>query len=154
LGHIAGSLLVPLPELERRAGELPRGRPLLMVCRSGARSGRACAQVAALGLGPATNLAGGMIGWNRAGLPLERERPASRAALLASAAAWLAQVTGKTPEAVGAELHARLAEQGETREAPSRAGVASALDWIEGAAGTPPDRDLSLAAFRAALAEL
>ena len=38
LGHVSGSLLIPLPELEARAAELPRGRALLLVCRSGARS--------------------------------------------------------------------------------------------------------------------
>ena len=53
LGRVRGSTLVPLPELEERARELPRGRPLLLVCRSGARSGKACEQLAALGIGPA-----------------------------------------------------------------------------------------------------
>ncbi|HJU83431.1 MAG TPA: rhodanese-like domain-containing protein [Holophagaceae bacterium] len=37
-GHAEGSLLLPLQELEERYDELPRDRPLLMVCRSGARS--------------------------------------------------------------------------------------------------------------------
>ncbi|HJW09579.1 MAG TPA: rhodanese-like domain-containing protein [Holophagaceae bacterium] len=37
-GHAEGTLLLPLQELGRRFEELPRDRPLLMVCRSGGRS--------------------------------------------------------------------------------------------------------------------
>ncbi len=37
-GHAEGSLLMPLQEFGERFRELPRDRPLLMVCRSGARS--------------------------------------------------------------------------------------------------------------------
>jgi rhodanese-related sulfurtransferase len=154
LGHVRGARLIPLPELEARAGELPHGRALLLVCRSGARSAKACQQLEALGYGPAHNLTGGMIAWNRAGLVVERPRYANTAALVDNALAWLAQVTAQTPADVRARLDGAL---GTGAEAPSRADAARALDWIEQAAraaGPPPDTDLSLAAFRAALAAL
>ena len=70
LGHIEGARLIPLPELQKRAGELPRNRVILLVCRSGARSAKACAQLGEAGFVSITNLAGGMIAWNREGLPV------------------------------------------------------------------------------------
>jgi rhodanese-related sulfurtransferase len=146
LGRVRGAILVPLPELDARASELPAGRPLLLVCRSGSRSGRACEKLAALGLGPALNLAGGMIAWNRAQLPVECTEPGSLAELVASASAWLAQVGGLAPEAVGLPL-----------AQPTRERIEALLARIEegfrrGAA--PPDLDLTLASFRRSLARL
>jgi rhodanese-related sulfurtransferase len=154
LGHVQGARLIPLPELEARARELPKGEPLLLICRSGARSLKACQQLEALGHGPTHNLTGGMIAWSRAGLPVERARYASVAALVDNALAWLAQVTAQTPADARAKLDAAL---GIAVEAPSRSDGARALDWIEAAAraaGPPPDTELSLAAYHAALAAL
>ncbi len=70
-GHIAGALLIPLPELSQRAYEIPRDRPVVMVCRSGRRSQAACEALARAGYDNVQNLAGGMIAWKRAGLPTE-----------------------------------------------------------------------------------
>ncbi len=42
-GHAAQSTWLPLHELEARILELPADKPLLLVCRSGARSGQAAA---------------------------------------------------------------------------------------------------------------
>ncbi len=147
LGHVAGAVLIPLPELEARAAELPRNRALLLICRSGMRSAKACQQLEAQGFGPATNLAGGMIAWNHAGLERAMPRYADAAQLLENALAWLAQVTAQPRDAVRASL----------QQEAGGGDVQRALDWIESrarAAGTPPDTDLSLAAFRAALAQL
>jgi hypothetical protein len=52
------------------------------VCRSGGRSGKACEELTALGLGPVVNLAGGMIAWKRERFPVERTEPASLVDLL------------------------------------------------------------------------
>jgi rhodanese-related sulfurtransferase len=157
LGRIAGALLAPLPELDARAATLPKGRPLLVVCRSGARSARACAQLAAMGLGPALNLTGGMIAWNRAGLPVERSAPASLAALLDGVVAWLAQVGGGAPGAAREAIGGALARAGASFERPTAAAVGSALDAVERSfAGREPpaDLELALAAFRRSLATL
>ena len=75
LGHIAGAELVPLSTVEEAAGRWPRETELVMVCRSGARSGRAAAQLARKGFPRVMNLRGGMLAWNEAGLPVVR--PAS-----------------------------------------------------------------------------
>jgi rhodanese-related sulfurtransferase len=61
-GHIQGARLMPLSELGRRLGDLPKERPVVCVCRSGHRSGVAASQLRALGY-PARNMAGGMLRW-------------------------------------------------------------------------------------------
>jgi rhodanese-related sulfurtransferase len=47
-----------------------RPQPLLLVCRSGGRSGRATAQLAQMGFTDVTNMAGGMLAWAASGLPM------------------------------------------------------------------------------------
>ena len=68
-GHIAGSQLLPLSELAARVAELPDGR-MLMVCRTGSRSGMAADALVEAGY-DAVNLVGGMYAWVGAGLPIE-----------------------------------------------------------------------------------
>ncbi|HEX7975958.1 MAG TPA: rhodanese-like domain-containing protein, partial [Anaerolineales bacterium] len=70
-GHIAGAKLIPLGELGRRMQDLPRSREIVCVCHSGSRSSAAARQLAAAGYQVA-NLRGGMIAWNRAGLPVKK----------------------------------------------------------------------------------
>jgi rhodanese-related sulfurtransferase len=68
-GRIEGSLWIPLGELAGRAGELPRDRPIVVVCRSGSRSAYAADALVAAGY-DARNLAGGLQSWVAAQLPL------------------------------------------------------------------------------------
>ncbi|MBL0211482.1 MAG: rhodanese-like domain-containing protein [Holophagaceae bacterium] len=49
-GHAANSILVPLHELADHFGELPQDVPVLLVCRSGARSGQATAYLRGKGM--------------------------------------------------------------------------------------------------------
>jgi len=74
LGHIPGSLHVPLRELTARARELDpmRGRPIVVVCRSGVRSTTAAAMLYGMGYERVYNLKDGMIDWNDRRLPVER----------------------------------------------------------------------------------
>ncbi len=74
LGHIAGSVLIPLRELATRAGELEphRGRRIVAVCRSGVRSTTAAAILYGLGFERVYNLRDGMVDWNDRKLPVER----------------------------------------------------------------------------------
>ena len=58
---------VPLGSLTLAA--IPPGRPLIAVCRSGNRSGKAADALAAAGV-PVHNLAGGMKAWAESGLPV------------------------------------------------------------------------------------
>lgn len=74
LGHIPGSVLVPLRELASRIGELEphRGRPIVAICRSGVRSTTAAAMLYGLGFERVYNLKDGMVDWNDRELPVER----------------------------------------------------------------------------------
>lgn len=70
LGHLAGARLVPLSQLLDRLGELDRDRPVVTVCRSGARSAQASLLLAKAGFAQVANLAGGMLRWRIEGLPV------------------------------------------------------------------------------------
>lgn len=74
LGHIPGARLIPLGALGARLGELTsnQGAPLVLVCRSGARSLSAAAALRRAGVAEAVSLAGGMIAWNDEGYEVAR----------------------------------------------------------------------------------
>jgi glyoxylase-like metal-dependent hydrolase (beta-lactamase superfamily II)/rhodanese-related sulfurtransferase len=71
LGHIEGARLIPLGELGTRLGELDKSKPVVAVCRSGARSARATQMLQAAGFRNVANLAGGMLRWRMQSLPIQ-----------------------------------------------------------------------------------
>jgi len=71
LGHIRGAKLIPLGQLTQRVGELSRDRPLVMVCRSGARSAQATVLLQRAGFPRVANLNGGMLRWRADGHAVE-----------------------------------------------------------------------------------
>ena len=71
LGHIRGARLLPLSELAARADEIARDRPVVTVCRSGARSALAIVLLRKAGYTQLANLAGGMLRWRAESLPVE-----------------------------------------------------------------------------------
>lgn len=70
LGHIGHARLLPLGELTARADELDRTRPVVTVCRSGARSAQAALLLGKAGFTRVANLAGGMLRWREQGGPV------------------------------------------------------------------------------------
>jgi rhodanese-related sulfurtransferase len=70
-GHIRGARLMPLDEIPDRLGEIDRGCPVVLVCRTGKRSAQARVALAAAGFEEASELAGGVLAWQEAGLPLD-----------------------------------------------------------------------------------
>jgi len=74
LGHVLNSMLIPLGKLNERIGELEKfkERPIVVVCRSGHRSGSACVMLGKRGFTQAYNLAGGVTAWQKAKLPVEK----------------------------------------------------------------------------------
>lgn len=74
LGHVPGSLLIPLSQLAARIGELQSMQhcPVIAVCRAGVRSTTAAAILTSLGFEHVFNMKGGMLAWNDRGLPVER----------------------------------------------------------------------------------
>jgi len=60
---IAGSVSIPLGELASRQDELPRDRPLVLVCHHGNRSQYAATLLASEGFSSVHNLQGGVEAW-------------------------------------------------------------------------------------------
>ncbi len=64
--NIEGAVLIPMGEILGRLDQLPKDRPIVVQCQSGGRSARVTAALRAKGF-DASNLAGGIIAWKRAG---------------------------------------------------------------------------------------
>jgi len=157
LGRIGGSTLIPLPDLSDRAGEIPSRLPILLVCRSGKRSGIACELLAKLEIGRVTNLAGGMIAWNNAKLPIDHTEPASLEALTRLMIAWLVQVSQLTADAADELVLERCALLCASLDAPQHDAVSQVIDFIENLLAdddAPADLELSIHSFRRSLASL
>ena len=63
LCRIDGSVSIPLGEIATRSDELPRERPLVLVCHHGGRSQHAAMLLAGTGFTRVHNLAGGVESW-------------------------------------------------------------------------------------------
>jgi rhodanese-related sulfurtransferase len=69
-GRIAGDRLVELGVLAAEAATIDRERPVVFYCRSGSRSAMATQAFVQAGF-DAYNMAGGLLEWTAAGLPVE-----------------------------------------------------------------------------------
>ena len=77
LGHVRGSLNVPLPELPARLRQDPRlagdaEETVVAVCRSDARAAFAVRMLRRAGFKQVLVMSGGMLGWLADDLPVER----------------------------------------------------------------------------------
>src|SRR5687767_5282727 len=63
LGHVPGAQLIPLGSLNGRSSELTKEKPIVVVCRSGARSAQATVLLGKAGFDKVANLSGGMLRW-------------------------------------------------------------------------------------------
>ncbi|VVB93683.1 Thiosulfate sulfurtransferase GlpE [uncultured archaeon] len=66
-GHINGSVLIPLQDLEKRLNEIPRDRKILVYCRTGHRSTQASEILVKNGFTQVYNMNGGITEWTKAG---------------------------------------------------------------------------------------
>jgi len=64
LCSIPGSKLIPLGELPKRIGELDPAAELVVHCKSGGRSARACGVLRQAGFQRVRNLVGGILAWS------------------------------------------------------------------------------------------
>lgn len=73
-GHVGNSRLISLGDLKKRIGELEkyRERPIVVMCRSGARSASGAALLSKSGFTKVYSLAGGIVAWQKASMPIER----------------------------------------------------------------------------------
>lgn len=69
-GSISGAKHIPLHMLPLLSDQLEQENPVIIICRSGARSAQACAFLGSKGFANVYNLRGGVIGWAQAGMSL------------------------------------------------------------------------------------
>ncbi|MFN7697090.1 MAG: MBL fold metallo-hydrolase [Deltaproteobacteria bacterium] len=72
LGRVEGIEHVPLATVTSAAAAWNRDTPVIVVCRSGGRSGKAALQLEAMGFTKVVSMRGGMSEWNRVRLPITR----------------------------------------------------------------------------------
>ena len=70
--HIAQAKHVPLADLEAKLPSVVKNKelPVILVCATGARANQAVAKAQKLGYSAAQSMAGGLVAWRDAGLPL------------------------------------------------------------------------------------
>ena len=73
LGHIDTAKLINLATIPDNLSQIPKDKPVVMVCRSGGRSARAAAFLQQQGYTQVYNMFGGMMLWNRTNLPVSRK---------------------------------------------------------------------------------
>ena len=71
-GHIPGVKLIPLGTLPDRMNEIPKDKTVILTCRSGNRSGQAFRFLREQGFDNVHNMEGGILAWEKQGLPVER----------------------------------------------------------------------------------
>lgn len=68
--RVADSLFIPMSQLGVRLQDIPKDRPLLVICHSGSRSVGVTSYLLQQGFEDVGNVAGGIDGWQRLGLPV------------------------------------------------------------------------------------
>jgi rhodanese-related sulfurtransferase len=150
LGSIEGSERIDRADLAHRVDDL-KGESLLVVCRSGRRSAAACEALKELGHGDVTNLEGGMIAWNEAGLPVARKRPHHLRDLVDSIVRWFGMMTQK-PHAE-ARAHLGVKDGDDHAHEDVHRALEVAAEHLEGES-SPPDLKRSIDVFHEDLAQL
>jgi rhodanese-related sulfurtransferase len=70
-GHIPGAMHIPVQDIEKRKGEVPSDREVVVHCQVGPRARKAEEVLVAAGRERIFHLDGGFRAWYKAGLPVE-----------------------------------------------------------------------------------
>jgi rhodanese-related sulfurtransferase len=71
-GKLAGSVLIPIGEFERRIGEVPKNKTIVVYCAVGSRSLPVANFLSQQGYKDVYNMTDGIVGWYRNGFPVQR----------------------------------------------------------------------------------
>lgn len=71
-GKIAGSVLIPINEFERRIREVPKNRAIIVYCAVGSRSKPVASFLSQQGYRDVYHMSDGLVGWYRNGFPIQR----------------------------------------------------------------------------------
>jgi rhodanese-related sulfurtransferase len=66
--HLEGAVHMQAPDTRKRFGEIPKGKPIYIICNSGHRSSLASSVLKQKGIHDVVNVAGGMTAYSAAGL--------------------------------------------------------------------------------------
>lgn len=69
--HIPNTTLIPLGELPNRLNEVPKDKPIVVVCRSGNRSQAGRDILKEAGYTNVTSMSGGVTDWKNQGFPIQ-----------------------------------------------------------------------------------
>jgi hydroxyacylglutathione hydrolase len=72
-GHAPGAVHIPLSELPDRVAELPKGKPLGVMCQGGTRSAIGASLLRSRAVPDVFNVPGGFTEWERAKLPVDKD---------------------------------------------------------------------------------
>ena len=70
--HLQGAVLIPIDQVEKRLGEIPRNKPILVYCAVGSRSKPVAGFLAEQGFKEVYHMSDGIVGWYRNGFPILR----------------------------------------------------------------------------------
>lgn len=73
--RIKGGRLIPIDQVQNRIDEIPKNRPIIVYCETGARSAMVGRYLDSLGYQSVYNLAQGIMGWQVRGYPIESGLP-------------------------------------------------------------------------------
>ena len=71
-GRLAGSVLIPIGEFERRIREVPKNKTIIVYCAVGSRSKPVANFLSQQGYKDVYNMTDGIVGWYRNGFPVQR----------------------------------------------------------------------------------
>lgn len=70
-GHVAKAKNIPLNTISKKMKSIPKDKPVVLICRTGSRSGMAARQLAGAGYENILNLKGGVMRWQADGHSLK-----------------------------------------------------------------------------------
>ncbi len=70
-GRIPGAVNIPIRDLAKRLGEIPKGKPIILYCGTGHRGAMALVYLRGQGYN-VRNVLGGFKAWSEANLPVEK----------------------------------------------------------------------------------
>jgi rhodanese-related sulfurtransferase len=73
--RIKGARLIPIDQIQRRINEIPKNRPIIVICETGMRSSQVGRYLDSLGYQGVSNLSQGIMGWQLRGYPIESGMP-------------------------------------------------------------------------------